>query len=199
MDEKTAELRDIFMDVTDGDTVTEKQEEGRGSLVGDDADVDDRIDAVVARMRERFDFDTDLDDDALRTVVHGYYDDDGDSDIADTLGISRDAVATARHDLHLLRDRETDPPFDLDDLRERLDDDHPVTDIADALDVSESTVRKYRRVVETRREIRRVNGRFTDEFEDLLTDAALEGDLTEDVKQDGLDEATEGMENDLSF
>lgn len=208
MDDKTAELRDIFLDVTDDEAVTETQEEGRGSLVGDDADVDERIAAVIARMRDRFEFDTSLDDDALHVVVTGFYDGETDTAIADAVGCSRDAVRTARLDLHLLRDRDTDAPFDLDDLRERLERGGPggdpggdpdVAAIAADLDVSPSTVRSYRRVLETQRRIRRVNGRFTDEFEELLTDAALEGDLTEDVTHDGLEEATEGMETDVSF
>jgi hypothetical protein len=54
-------------------------------------------------------------------------------------------------------------------------------------------------VVAVRDEIRRVNGRFTDEFAELLTDADLEEGLTDDVKDDGLDEATEGMETNVSF
>jgi hypothetical protein len=65
--------------------------------------------------------------------------------------------------------------------------------------VSPSTVRKYRTVVAVRDEIRRVNGRFTDEFAELLTDADLEEGLTDDVKEDGLNEATEGMETNVSF
>ena len=45
MDEKTAELRDIFIEATGSDTVTEQQSESRGSL----ADVDDP-EATVDRL-----------------------------------------------------------------------------------------------------------------------------------------------------
>jgi len=46
MDEKTEELRDIFIDVTDEDTVTESQEETRGSLI-DREGIRDRLEGVV--------------------------------------------------------------------------------------------------------------------------------------------------------
>lgn len=200
MDDKTAELRDIFMDVTDDETVTEKQEVPRGSLTESEEEIDQRVREVIARMREQFAFDSEFDDDRLVTVVEAYYDGASDAEIADRLDADTDAVVRARHDLHLLHDRETDAPFDLAELRDLLaDEDRTVAGIADRLDVAASTVRKYRDVVETRTEIRRVNGRFTDEFEELLTDADLQEHHTGEVKDDGLDEATDGMETDVSF
>jgi len=150
MDDKTAELRDIFMDVTDGQTITENQEVPRGSLTENEERIDERVRDVIERMREQFDFRSGLDDDRLRQVVAGYYDGESDGEIADRLGVST------------------------------------------------ATAREYCRVVETRDEIRSVNGRFTDEFAELLTDADLQGH-TEDVADDGLDEATDGMETDVSF
>jgi len=199
MDEKTEELRDIFIDVADGETVTESQEEARGSLTADETAVEEKLADAVGRMREELEFRTELDDDALQAVVRRFYDGDGDAAIAEALGVGRAAVVEARHDLHLLRDRELQPPFELSALRRLLEEEDTVADVAEALEVSPSTVRKYREVLGTRDEIRRVNGRFTDEFAELLTDADLEEGLTDDVKQDGLDEATEGMETNVSF
>lgn len=200
MDEKTAELRDIFIDVTDGETVTERQEDGRGSLTEDENRIDERLDDIVARMRGQFDFDSDCSTEQLRRVVRGFYDDENDTELAEALDVERRVVVQARHDLHLLRDRETDAPFEFDRLRELRNDerDWTVPEMAAELDVSESTLRKYSGVVDTQNEKRSVNGRFTDEFAELLTDADLQ-DHTEDVKDDGLDEATDGMETDVSF
>jgi len=198
MDDKTAELRDIFMDVTDGQTITENQEVPRGSLTENEERIDERVRDVIERMREQFDFRSGLDDDRLRQVVAGYYDGESDDEIANRIGADDGAVVGARHDLHLLRDRETDAPFDLAKLRALLDEPLDDGEIADRLGVSTATAREYCRVVETRDEIRSVNGRFTDEFAELLTDADLQGH-TEDVADDGLDEATDGMETDVSF
>ncbi|MFC7229456.1 conditioned medium-induced protein 4 [Salinirubellus salinus] len=194
MDEKTAELRDIFVNVTESETVTERQEEARGSLAGDvPEDREERIHETIAELRERCAFDTTLDDDALVTVVVGFFEGESDTDIAAALDEDRRTVVRARLALHLLRDRDTDAPFDLERLRSLLAD-GSVADAAAELDVSESTVRRYRRVLDAQAEERRVSGRFRAEFEDLFTDAAAE-QLTADVKESGLEDATEDAES----
>lgn len=198
MNEKTAELRDIFMEVTEDDTITEQQEESKGSLTEDEREIEGKLHAIIERMRDQLEFDTNHSVDEYLTVVRGFYDDERDAALADRLDIDQETVDRIRHDLHLLRERETDVPFDPAEFRELVAEDHTDSEIADALDITESVVRTHRRVVETEDEIRRVNSRYTDEFEELLTDADLE-EHTEDVTQDGLDEATEGMETNVSF
>lgn len=198
MDEKTAELRDIFIDVTEEDSVTEKQEEPRGSLAEDETEIEGNLRAVIEQMRDQLMFETDLSLDDLTQVVYGFYDDESDAAIADTIDADQETVVQARYDLHLIRERERDVPGDTDDFQELFTEGHTPAEIADALALDESTAETYYRVLETQEEIRRVNSRYTDEFEELLTDADLE-DHTEDVKEDGLEEATEGMETDVSF
>ncbi|WP_128476916.1 conditioned medium-induced protein 4 [Halorussus pelagicus] len=200
MDEKTEELRDIFMDVTDESTVTESQAETHGSLSSETA-IDERLEDVVGRMRDRYDFGTTLSDEDLVTVVRRFYADDSDAEIARELGDASlgKTVARARIDLHLVRDADEDAPFDMDALRDLLDADASTAECADELDVSESTVRRYRSVVETQQERRTVNDRFRNEFETILQDGDLSERLTEGVEQDGLDDATEGMETNVSF
>ncbi len=200
MDEKTEELRDIFMDVTDESTVTEQQAETHGSL-DSEAAIDDRLAEVVGRMRDRYDFTTTLSDDELVTVVRGFYAGDSDADIARELGDASlgKTVARARIDLHLLRDADEDAPFELDALRDLLEDDATTSECAAELDVSESTVRRYRRVVEAKRQRRTVSDQFRNEFENVLQDRELSDRMTESVQEDGLDDATEGMETNVSF
>lgn len=199
MNEKTEELRDIFVDVTDEETVTESQEHTHGSL-SSDSEVDARLHDAVADMREDLDFATSLDDEELATVVRQFYAGDSDTEIARELGDpSAKTVARARADLHLLRDSDADAPFDLDRLRDLRETDATVAEMADELDVSESTVRRYRRVVATQDEIRRVNDRYRAEFENLLRDRELSERLTSSVHEDGLDGATEGQETDMTL
>lgn len=198
MDEKTEELRDIFMEVSGEETVTERQEESRGSL-GDGEDSMERLVEIIATMRDHHEFDSSLSDDELATVVQQFYSGDSDSRIADDLDVSRKTIFRARLDLHLVRDRDTDAPFDLDDLRVLLDEDRGTGDIAEQLDVSASTVRRYRRVISAQNEARSVSDRFRSEFEDVLAEADLGEQLTADIDDDGLDEATDGMETDVSF
>jgi DNA-binding CsgD family transcriptional regulator len=199
MDEKTEELRDIFMDVTDKDTVTESQEETRGSLTDQGDGQRERLESVVGSMRERYDFSTDFSDDDLCGLVELFYDDASDADIARELDASRKTVFRARTDLHLVRDRDRDAPFDLDDLRTRLTDNPATRDLADEFDVSESTVRRYRRVVRAQTESRQANDRYRDEFDTILADGDLAARMTEEVQEDGLDDATEGMETNVDF
>ncbi|WP_267641191.1 conditioned medium-induced protein 4 [Haloarchaeobius amylolyticus] len=193
MDEKTEELRDIFMDVADGETVTEEQEASRGSLA-DRGDVADRLAGVVQQLRERYDFRTDLDDEALCTLVRRFHAGETDTDIAEALDVSRHTVFRARMDLHLLRDADLDAPFDLPQLRDRLERGEAVAEVADDLDVSASTVRRYRDAVAARDESRAANDRYRDEFASILGDADITGTLTEQVKQTGLQDATEDAE-----
>jgi len=200
MDEKTEELRDIFMSVTDDTEVTERQAETHGSLVHE-SDVDDRLASVVHHMREHVGFDTTLADEDLVTVVRGFYTGESDADIARDLGDESLAksVGRARIDLHLLRDRDENAPFDLDDLQAALQEDLSVSAIAERLGVSESTVRRYTRVIEARAEIRRVNDRYREDFENILRDRELSERMTSEVQQSGLEGATEGQETDTQL
>lgn len=200
MDDKTEHLRDIFLDVAGEETVTEEQEEARGSLA-DEASTDDRLRSVIERMRDRYEFRTSLSDGDLVTVVKGFFAGKNDTEIAADLGdesLSK-TVSRARIDLHLVTDRDVDAPFDLDRLREDLASDRPMTEIADDLDVSESTVRRYRHIVEVQNERRLVGDRFYDEFAMIAEDRDLGERLTSEVKETGLEEATEGMETNVSF
>ncbi|WP_135303566.1 conditioned medium-induced protein 4 [Haloarcula amylovorans] len=197
MDEKTEALRDIFMDVSEEGTVTESQEATHGTLADvDEADVDDRLGDVISRMRERYEFQTALDDDALVTVVRGFYEGREDDDIADELGVAGAMVIDARLDLHLFRDSDTDADFDVTAFRRRIVEDDPTdADLVTAFDVSEAEVSHYRRVVAAQAAARRVSHRFQSEFEDVLTDAGLSTRMTESLRQDGLDEATEDIDS----
>lgn len=168
MDDKTAELRDIFLDATGGEgTVTERQAERRGSLVDvdDPETVDARLRDLVAAMRERYDFETDLDPDGYVRLIRGFYDGEDDATLADALGVDTDTVFRARLDCHLVR-KDDEGTAAVEASRERAV---------------------------------RANDRFRDAFTDLLTDADLSGRLASDSREDGLREATEDIETDVSF
>ncbi|MGB9964521.1 conditioned medium-induced protein 4 [Halobacterium hubeiense] len=193
MDEKTEELRDIFVDVADDDTVTESQAETHGSLASEE-DVEARLRETVAEMRDALDFETSLSVDELTTLVERFYSEDSDEELAEELGVDVEDVVEARLDLHLLRERDTDAPLD----RVR-DADASVDELADELGVDPDTVRHYRRVAETRAERRRLNDRYRAEFENALQDRELSERLTSSVHEDGLDGATEGQETDIDI
>ena len=196
MNEKTEELRDIFTDVTDGeDTITESQEDTRGSLERDERSDEERLRSVVQQMRERYAFETPLSDDELITVARGFYDDRTDADLAAELAVDEDVIFDARLSLHLIDEDDADE-VDLAVIRDREEDDAA---LAAEYDVSESQIRRHRRVAEAQTQSRTANDRYRDEFDSILADADITERMTTDVREDGLEDATEGMETDVDF
>jgi len=196
MNEKTEELRDIFTDVTNGeDTITESQEDTRGSLERDERSDEERLRSVVQQMRERYAFETPLSDDELITVARGFYDDRTDADLAAELAVDDDVIFDARLSLHLIGEDDADE-IDLAVIRDREEDDAA---LAAEYDVSESQIRRHRRVAEAQTQSRTANDRYRDEFDSILADADITERMTTDVREDGLEDATEGMETDVDF
>ncbi|ELZ37866.1 hypothetical protein C471_12211 [Halorubrum saccharovorum DSM 1137] len=218
MDEKTSDLRDIFVETTGSETVTERQAESRGTLTDrDEAAVDERVRELVAAMRERYDFSTDLDDATYARIARARFEEDDDEAIASALVEEREeggngeetppvvdpaAVRDARLDLHLVRevDRDVDDAsFEYDDLKQLTAEGRSIPECADALDADPDVVAKHARVARVDLTSTRANDRFRDEFRDLLTDAEIEGSHAETARDDGLEEATEDMETDVSL
>ena len=197
MDEKTEQLRDIFMDVSGEESVTESQAAGRGSLTDtDESAVEERLGGTVARMRERYGFRTPLDDATLVTVVQGFYAGRGDDELAEELDVDESAVVEARLDLHLLRESDDAADFDVAAFRKRVvGDDATDEALAAAFDIDTETAAHHRRVVEAQTAARGVSHRFTSEFEDALADAGLATRHTSAVRETGLDEATEDIDS----
>ena len=196
MNEKTEELRDIFTSVTDGEeTITQSQEDTRGSLEKNERTVDERLANVIAQMRERYGFETPLSEEALHTVVKRYYEGLADDDIADELGVDAATVFDARCGLHLVDDADADE-IDLVAIRNREEDDET---LASEYDVEPERIRRYRAVAAAKTESRAANDRYRDEFDSLLADSDLSSRMATDVREDGLEDATEGMETDVSF
>ncbi|RAW47075.1 hypothetical protein DQW50_01465 [Halorubrum sp. 48-1-W] len=215
MDEKTEELRDLFVDATGSEAVTERQEAARGSLVDRDADaVEARVAELVATMRERYGFDsglagadvddTGLADEAYDRVVFGFFDGEDDETIADALGgagagVDARTVRDARLDLHLVADADRDTPFEYTALKRQLAAGREIEAVASALDVDVDVVNEFVPVARADLASTRVNDRFRDEFRDLLTDADMEASHAATAREDGLREATEDIETDVSL
>jgi hypothetical protein len=196
MNEKTEELRDIFTDVTDGEeTVTEAQEDDRGSLEKDERTDRERLESVVTQMNERYGLEGPFSTDDYLRVAEGFYDDRSDAELAEELGVDEDDVFEARLSLHLIDENDADE-VDLAAIREREEDDAA---LAEEYDVSEERIGRYRRVAAAQDESRAANDRYRDEFDSVLADADLSQRMATDVREDGLEDATEGMETDVDF
>jgi len=197
MDEKTEQLRDIFIDVSGEESVTESQTAGRGSLTDTDEErVEARLGEVIAKMRDRYGFRTALGDAALVTLVRGFYAGRTDEELAAELETDSPTVFEARMDLHLLRERDDDADFDVAAFRRRVVGADPdEAELAAAFGIDAETATRYRRVVEAQTAARQVSHRFTSEFEDALADAGLAARHTAAVQETGLEEATEDIDS----
>ncbi|ELZ05832.1 hypothetical protein [Natrialba aegyptia] len=196
MNDKTEELRDIFTDVTDGEeTITESQENTRGSLERDERSDDERLESVVTQLRERYEFETPLEDEELIAVANGFYDGRDDATIAADLGSDAETVFEARMALHLVGEDDADE-VDLVAIRDREEDDET---LAEEYGVTAADIRRFRRVAAAKDESRAANDRYRDEFDSILADADLSAQMATDVREDGLEDATEGMETDVDF
>lgn len=226
MDEKTADLRDLFVEATGSESVTERQDAARGTLLDADEESDDAAARdLVAAMRQRYGFSTDLDDDAYVLVARGRFD-ASDEAVATALrdalseredaGIDPDAVDTetvrdARLDLHLVResDREVggngadadsaDAEFAYADLKRLTGAGNSIVECAEELGAPPDRVARYAAVARTDIASTRANDRFRDAFRGLFTDDDIGEALASDAREDGLREATEDIETDVSL
>jgi hypothetical protein len=210
MDEKTEHLREVFTSVTDAEEVTEEQAETRGSLTGGrSGDLAD----VVGELRGQYDFETDCDTETYCELARAFYeavdsgegaaDESGgggvdDAAVADAVGLDAATARRARFDLHLYVDADLDPAFDADRARELLADAAPAA-VAAELDADEAAVERFAAADAARDRSLRANQRFRRQFDELLADGDLRSRLASEVREDGLEEATEGMETDVEF
>lgn len=198
MDDKTAELREIFIDVSDRDTVTESQEESPGSLA-DDTDRRERVADLIAEMQDTYEFESSFDVEALVRIADGYFEDESDAELAATFDTTADAIREARLDLHLIRDDDRSEIPEIDRVQEALDAGRGPAELATDFDLEPDAAELAARLVRTEQEMMRSNYRFRDEFRSLLGDEDLSDQLTEAAKQDGLEDATEGIETTTAF
>lgn len=199
MDEKTEELRDLFVDVAGTDTVTAGQEADRGTLADvDEETVERKLSAIVARMREAFAFEADLDDEQRVRLVRAFYRGEDDETLSDQFSSDVETIRAARLELHLFRESDTEGPVEWERLRASLESEDDDT-VAAELALEATDVRHYRRVLAAREEARRVSHRYRSAFRDVIPDADLADRLTEGVTDDGLGEAAADIETDVSF
>lgn len=198
MDEKTESLRNIFMEVAEGETVTERQEESPGTLTGE-RPLEDRLTEVIDEMRDAYSFTTEESNEDLLAIAQYFYDDQEDETIADECGLSPSIVFAARLDLHLIRDEDTEGPISQKRLRNALEEKESAQTVADEFGCDTATVQRQLAVEKTKREMRQENYRFRDRFDELLGDADVAEHMPDDVTEDGLKEATEGLEVETGF
>jgi hypothetical protein len=216
MDERTEELRDLFESVTGTGTVTERQDESRGSLATD-TDPKAAIEATIEDLRSSLSVETPFSTPALVTIVEGFYAGQTDAELAAAVEAERDAgtadsadpgpddsveeatVARARLDLHLVREADRPDEDAISTLREVEAGAESVRSAAATLDRPESTIERWLAVRETQAERRRVADRYRQAFESALSDRDIADRLTGSLEATGLDESLADQEVDVDL
>lgn len=114
MDEKTEELRDIFMSVSDDETLVEEQKE---KAITATQSAEERMEDVIGTLQSEHDVELREEMTTVIEIVKEYFQDRSDEEIADELDTPEDAVAHDRITLHLFH--ESDPPLGLENTHER--------------------------------------------------------------------------------
>lgn len=198
MDDKTEELRDIFIDVADDPTVTEEQEETPGTLAGDRA-VTDRLTTLIEERRDHAPMRTSFDTETLIRLAREFYEGASDEAIASDLDVDTDDIREARLDLHLVTEEDRTGPLPFDSVRHALAKGKSLVEMAENEDLPPKELEPQWEVAEVESRMRRLNYRFRDEFDDLLGDGDLAEHLTDEITDDGLEDATDGLEVDTAF
>lgn len=199
MDEKTAELRELFMDVTDEETVTERQAEPRGTLTDDSRSVNERLLDVIADIDEACTVTTPLSDEQQCRLVRMFYAGKDDETIATELDVTTEDVFLTRMEFHLIRDADTPSEETEVVIRDLLADGASQATIANETSLSETTVERACEAIDAENRSRRFSYRFRTAFEEILTDADLNVQFTTDTHEDGLEDATDGAETNVEL
>jgi len=196
MDDEMAALRDLFLDVAEGETVTESGAPKRGALLNLPT-VRDRLAEIVTELAEADELTTDLDPDHLPDLVIAVYDGASDDAIAAELDADLETVARARLDCGLVRAADLDVP-DSEALEECLSDGGPAA-CADRLGLDPVDVERYARATDTVAERGEGSRSVAERIERAFADADLSAHRTAGVREDGLREAAEDIETDVKF
>ncbi len=194
MEEKTEELRDIFLSVSDEETVTESQQDERGSLT-EEGSVEKRLAEIIETLEEKFGFETNLTSEQRRQLIEQFYDGDSDQKLAAAVGYDEETVFDARMELHLLR--EDEPELDTEIVEQIQKSEAEAA--ADELGLEPELIERTRAILATRDRSRRVSHRFRTAYEEIFTDADLTSQFASEAHADGLEDATEGAETDVEF
>jgi hypothetical protein len=147
---------------------------------------------IALIMREILDqghFKTKLAPRQLAKLVVAYYDGKNDTEIARALGDEKlsKTVARARVRLKLFRDLDFKMPFDRYSMEELLESGKTMKEVSEELDVSPSTLREYRHVIE--QEADTTLDPYLERIRDVMEDRDLSEQMTRGVANDGLSEA----------
>ncbi len=194
---RKAQLLQLFSNITSKTKIVEPMKKIHGSLRDRDA-VEREIALVMREVLDQGFFKTKLKPLQLAKLVSDFYAGRNDTEIARDLGDEKlsKTVARARIRLKLFRDLDFRMPFDRQDFRDMVDAGLTMKEIAERLNVSPSTLREYRHVLEQEED--HTLDVYLERIKDIMEDRDLTEQMTHSATNDGLGEAIDITEAELA-
>jgi len=196
-DRRKAQLLQLFSNITSKTKIVEPMKKIHGSLRDRDA-VEREIALVMREVLDQGFFKTKLKPLQLAKLVSDFYAGRNDTEIARDLGDEKlsKTVARARIRLKLFRDLDFRMPFEKQELTDMIDAGLNMKDIADRLNVSPSTLREYRHVLEQEED--HTLDLYLERIKDIMEDRDLTEQMCRSATNDGLGEAIDITEAELA-
>jgi hypothetical protein len=187
-DTRKKQLLELFTNITSKTKIVEPMKKIHGTLRDQEA-IEREIALIMREILDQGHFKTKLAPRQLAKLVVAYYDGKNDTEIARALGDEKlsKTVARARVRLKLFRDLDFKMPFDRYSMEELLESGKTMKEVSEELDVSPSTLREYRHVIE--QEADTTLDPYLERIRDVMEDRDLSEQMTRGVANDGLSEA----------
>ncbi|MDN7023893.1 response regulator receiver protein [Methanoculleus sp. FWC-SCC1] len=187
-DTRKKQLLELFTNITSKTKIVEPMKKIHGTLRDQEA-IEREIALIMREILDQGQFKTKLSPRQLANLVVAYYDGKNDTEIARALGDEKlsKTMARARVRLKLFRDLDFKMPFDRYGMEELLESGKTMKEVSEELDVSPSTLREYRHVIE--QEADTTLDPYLERIRDVMEDRDLSEQMTRGVANDGLSEA----------
>lgn len=194
---RKAQLLELFSNITSKTKIVEPMKKIHGSLRDRDA-VEREIALVMREVLDQGFFKTKLKPLQLAKLVSDFYAGKNDTEIARDLGDEKlsKTVARARIRLKLFRELDFKMPFEKQVLKDMIAAGMNMKDIAEQLDVSPSTLREYRHVLEEEED--HTLDVYLERIKDIMEDRDLTEQMTHAATIDGLGDSIDITEAELA-
>ncbi|MDD1676283.1 MAG: response regulator receiver protein [Methanomicrobiales archaeon] len=196
VDTRKQQLLQLFTNLTSKTKIVEPMKKIHGSLRDREA-IEREIALIMREILDHGDFKTKLAPRQLARLVMAFYEGKNDTEIARALGDEKlsKTVARARVRLKLFRDLDFKMPFDRQKMEDLLNSGKTMKDVSEILDISPSTLREYRHIIEEQQD--HSIDYYLERIKDVMEDRDLTQQMTHGVTIDGLSEAIDITEAEM--
>ena len=195
-DNRKKQLLELFTTITSKTKIVEPMKKIHGSLRDRDA-IEREIALIMREILDKGYFKTKLTPRQLARLVMAFNDGKNDTEHARALGDEQHSTTVARAGvrLKLFRDLDFTMPFSRDQMENLMDSDKTLKEVSEELEISPSTLREYRHVIEEEKDP--TLDPYLQRIHDVMEDRDLSEQMTRGLIQDGLEEAIDTTEAEM--